>query len=180
MPENDIPAGGATAPAEAPAQLTSEQIAEIVTKAIDARIPNLQSGYDTRINKLETELRQSNMDEDEVAAEEQSKLQEELASARIEADIQKAARIYPDAYPIFDEIRSASNAEEQLKILSQKLTPPAPAAPVDDGASGQADETPLVDPNSPRTDQSLDPNGMDADKANRILDAIGDVWPGRG
>lgn len=181
MPQDDIPAGQEAAPAEAPAPLTAEQIAEIVTKSIDARVPGLQSGYDKRINDLETQLRQASMDEDQIAEEREATLQKELESARIEADIQKAARIYPDAFPVFEEIRQAANAEEQLKILTEKLTPPAPAAPVEDAAPAEeGDGSPPVDPNQARTDQPLDPNGMNADKANRILDAVGDYWPGRG
>ena len=180
MPPDDIPASEGTAPASAPASLTAEQIADVVTKSIDARIPALQSGYDKRINDLETQLRQSDMDEDEVAEEKNAKLQQELASAKIEADIQKAARLYPDAYPVFDAIRSAGTAEEQLKIIKDRLASPATAAPVTDPASNEDDDdaTPPVDPNQAPTSPALNADGMNADKANRILDALGGVWPG--
>jgi len=189
MADNDIPAGTEPAPAEAPATPTAEQIAEIVTKAIDARIPGLQSGYDTRqsaadkrIADLETRLRQSNMDEDEIANEANQGLQEALNAERAKTAALQAAQIYPNAYPVFEKLQAASTAEEQLRMVNDILnTAPASAAPVppvEGETTPPAAPTPPVDPNQAPSQPSLDANGMDADKANRIIKAFGDYWPG--
>jgi len=181
MPENDIPAGQEEAPAEAPAPITAEQIAAIVSTAIDARIPGLQSGYDTRINDLETKLRQSNMDEDEIADEANKTLAAQLAAEQAKNASLQAAQVYPDAYPVFEKLQAASTAEEQLKLvndlISQASAPAAPTSPAEGNASPEPDAH--VDPNQAPTDPALDPNGMNEDKANRIIDAFGDRWPGR-
>jgi len=182
MPENDIPEGQEAAPAETPAALSAEQIAEIVSKAIDTRIPGLQSAYDTKINALETQLRQSNMDEDEIANEANQGLQEALNAERAKTAALQAAQIYPNAYPVFEKLQAASTAEEQLRMVNDILnTAPASAAPVppvEGETTPPAAPTPPVDPNQAPSQPSLDANGMDADKANRIIKAFGDHWPG--
>jgi hypothetical protein len=180
MADNDIPAGQQQeAPAETPAPLTPEQIAEVVTKAIDARIPGLQSGYDKRINELETQVRQSNMDEDEIEAEATQNLRAQLAAEQAKSAGLIAAQKYPDAFPVWDKLNAAESAEDQLKTISDLLAAAAPAAPPSDEGAPAEPPPPAVDPNNPRTDQALDANGMDAEKASRIIGAFGNVWPGR-
>jgi Skp family chaperone for outer membrane proteins len=179
----DIPEPQEGAPADPPAPSEEERIAAIVTAAIDARIPNLQSGYDTRLNEkdatiaaLQTQLRQSSMDEDEIADEQQAELQKKLDEQVRENEALRAAQTYPDAYAKYQELIAAPTAEEQMKLIQKyAAATEAPPPPAEDPAP----PPPPVDPNNPRTDQPLDANAMDADKAARIIKSFGNIWPGR-
>lgn len=180
--ENDISSTENTTPApEAPVSVTKEEIAAIVTAAIDARIPGMQSGYDKQIADLKTEIRQSTMDEGEIETEANADLQAQLIKSNADNAALLAAQTYPDAYKVFTELNAAPDAEAQLKLLSQlQKAAEAPAPPAEEVPETPAATAPAsVDPNNSRT-PSDDGGEMTAEKASSILKSFGSIWPGHG
>ncbi len=182
--EKDIPSTDETAPVEAPPVApTADEIAAIVTAAIDARIPALQSGYDKQIADLQTQVRQSSMDEDEIEHEATENLQAQLAKSQAETAVLIAGQSYPEALEVFKQLDAAPDSGAQLKLISDILnkakapTVPPVTDPAADAAT--APVPPVVDPNNPRTEQA-EGLEMTADRAASILKGYGKIWPGRG
>lgn len=187
MPEDQVPAGKEEASAETPAPPTLEQISALITagvkEGIDARIPGLMSSNDKQLSEIKDLVRKSSMDEDEIENERADELSTELAQARRDNEALIAAQQYPEAYPIFRSLMDAENAEAQLKLIDSLRNPPATAPVEESEATEQPESTPPVDPNNPRTDSPTTLEGgvpMNKETAERIFDAIGNVWPGRG
>lgn len=173
------------APAEAPANPTAEEIRAMVQAEaqaiVDARIPGLQSAYERQIASKQKEIDRLKSDPDGYASGQNSQLEAELAQARREAEGLRAGRQYPDAYPVFEAIMSASTAEEQLEALQQALRPQAPPAP--EAPQATAPETPAapappVDLNRPLGGVPAGRIGetMDQATADAIIDAMS-AWP---
>jgi hypothetical protein len=168
------------APATQPALTSSEIQALVATEAqriVDSRIPGLQSAYERQIAQLKKELKQAKADPDGYSSG-SSELEAELAQARREAASLRAGRQYPDAYPVYESLMSATDVEEQLDILQGLIrgTPPAPeqSAPP---APPAAPATPPIDPNRPLEA----PGGAGAQMTKEIADGIlarfGNAWP---
>lgn len=180
MADTPVPAAEAAAPAPAPA-VTSEQIqaliAEGVKAAFDSRIPGLQSTYEKQLADVRSQLKRSQMTDDEWEDERAKALEQELAQARRERDALKAAAMYPTAFPLFEKLQSASTVEEQLSFLSTLV--PAPAAPAPE-PEPQAPPVPRPDLNNPPQQNATFASGapMTKDLADRILGAF-DRWPGK-
>lgn len=178
------------APAAAPAPLTSAEIQAMIAaeaqRIVDQRIPGLQSVYEKQIASLKKELRRAQDDPDGVLTSGNSDLEAELAKARREADALRAGRQFPDAFPVYEGLMSASSVEEQLELLqsfvtgrvqqaSQPQSQPEQAAP----AAEPEAPTPPVDPNRPMTAGSTFGGGAEMNKniADRIIDSVGLTWP---
>lgn len=186
MPEetNGQSTEGGSTPAGAPVP-TPEEIQALVNDAVGKRIPGLQSAYEKQLADLRKELEAARSDPDGYDASTSSKLEAELAEARREAEALRVARQYPEVFPVYEAILSASSPVDQLEVLQAFVqgTSPAPAqpqqAPV---ASTEPVVPPPVDPNRPAqapqaAPTQFNPEGMDKNLADRIIDGIGDRWP---
>ena len=184
--QNDgVPADATTEdqPAEAaPSQITAEQISQIVSDSLDARISGLQSSMDKNIAAVRKEFQRSTMTEDELENAREAELEQELAQARRERDALRAAQQYPEVYPIYESLVNAQTPEEQLQAIDKALkSAAAPAAQPTEAPAQPADEpTPPVDSNAPAPTQVggmvASAGEMNSEKANRILDALQGTW----
>lgn len=186
---NQVPGAGAGTPAQnAPVQLTEARILELiqqgVSAGIDARIPGLQSAYDSQLSSLKKDvqgLRRASMTQDEIEESEASDLRDQLAQERQARLVAEAALKYPSAVETYQALMSAKTVEEQLAYLQTlqqaPQAQPEPAAPEESEEGEQ--QLPPVDPNNPQRQPSYAPGGMTQDQADRILDQFGS-WPGRG
>ncbi len=152
VPEQTTPA----APVPTEPALTAAQIAEIVAKTFDARIPGLMSVTDKKIDKLARTLDSVKSQTGAYEPPDDSDKDAELAAAKKEADFWRVASAYPtDRREAYQQILSASTADEQMKIIDQILArgtqQQAPAAPVEPPPSAAP-----VDLNNPRADASVD------------------------
>lgn len=177
------------APAAAPAPLTSAEIQAMIAaeaqRIVDQRIPGLQSVYEKQIASLKKELKRAQDDPDGVLSSSSSDLEAELAKARREADALRAGRQFPDAFPVYEGLMSASSVEEQLELLqgfvtgrvqqAQPQSEPEQAAP----AAEPEAPTPPVDLNRPMTAVPAIAGGVEMNKglADRIFDSLGNQWP---
>ncbi len=133
----------------------------------DARVAGLMSTFDKKFNDLQKKVVQSQRQlvNDDPEDPRVTELQEELDRVRREAEAERAGREYPDAFPVYKQILEASDATEQMRLLTEAInaarTPtPAPAAPVADAPAPVVEPpVPPVDPNNPfrRQAQSGDP-----------------------
>jgi len=196
MAEQPVPQQeGQGAPASQTPAPTSAEIQSLIAaeaqKLFDARIPGLQSVYEKQISALRKdveEARRANLSEEELISSDQSRLEQELAQARREADALRAGRQYPESYPVFEAMSAAKTVEEQLEILRDALvkdasgTIPAPAQSADAPSSDQSPpQSSGTDPNRPLTPPSTyvgDGSNMDASLADQILGTL-DRWPSR-
>lgn len=174
-------------PAEAPAPLTTTEIQAMIAaeaqRIVDQRIPGLQSVYEKQIASLKKDLRKAQDDPDGFSSSNNSELVAELAQARREADALRAARQFPDAFPIYEALMADQAVEAQLELLQGLMTgrapqpqsQPAPSVP----AEAPEAPTPPVDPNRPMTAGPTFTGGIDMNKglADRIIDSIGGAWP---
>lgn len=178
------------APAAGPAPLTTAEIQAMIAaeaqRIVDQRIPGLQSVYEKQIASLKKELKRAQEDPDGLMSSGNSDLEAELAKARREADALRAGRQFPDAFPVYEGLMSASSVEEQLELLqsfvtgrvqqaSQPQSQPAQEAP----AAEPEAPTPPVDPNRPMTAGPTFGGGTEMNKniADRIIDSVGLTWP---
>jgi hypothetical protein len=182
---------GTGAPAAAPAQ-TPEEIQALVDAqvqaAISTRIPGLQSAYEKQLAQLRAELKAKDSDPDGYEANTSSKLEAQLAEARREAEALRVARQYPEVFPVYEAILAAESPVDQLDVLQAFVqgNTPAPAqnqqAPAAPAAPAAPSAPPPVDPNRPVQDPAqqpseFNPEGMDQNLADRIIDSVGNVWP---
>jgi hypothetical protein len=196
MAEQPVPQQeGQEAPASQTPAPTSAEIQSLIAaeaqKLFDSRIPGLQSVYEKQISALRKdveEARRANLSEEEIISSDRSKLEQELAQARREADALRAGRQYPESYPVFEAMSAAQTVEEQLEILRDALVKdasglqPAPAQSADAPASAQSPPPSSgTDPNRPLRPPSTyvgDGSNMDASLADQILGTL-DRWPSR-
>ena len=200
MAEQPVPQQeGQGAPASQTPALTSAEIQSLIAaearkqaqELFDARMPGMQSVYEKQLATLRKdveEARRANLSEEELISSDQSRLEQELAQARREADALRAGRQYPESYPVFEAMSAAKTVEEQLEILRDALvkdasgTIPAPAQSADAPSSDQSPpQSSGTDPNRPLTPPSTyvgDGSNMDASLADQILGTL-DRWPSR-
>ena len=155
--------------------LTAEQVSEIVREAIDARVPNIMSGYDKKLNAVQADLRKATMSDAEQEAEDEQAESDELAQLRRENAILTAGADMPAAVKAFKELNSKDTGKEQLDFL-QTLIDAAVSGDKspDEGsdAEGEGDDTASVDPNRR---QNVPPDMTD-EAADAILDQF-ETWP---
>lgn len=181
------------APAPGPAP-TAEEIQAMVdaqvSDAVSRRIPGLQSAYEKQIAGLRDELKKATADPDRYEASASSRLEQELAAARQEAEALRIARQYPEVFPVYEAVLGASTPQEQLDVLqafvqgassapAQNQQTPPPASPQEPAANPVP---PPVDLNRAPQSQGgsfgAPADAMDQSLADRIIDGVGDFWPG--
>ena len=182
-PDNLVPPQDSGAPAaQPPASLSAEDIQAMVAaeaqRIVDSRIPGLQSVYEKQIASLKKELKRAQADPDGYAGRNDSDLEAQLAQARREADSLRAGRLYPEAFPLYESLMSASSVEEQLELLEQyRKGTPAPVASQAPAPQAPAPVVPPIDPNRPLEPPMPGGGQMTREYADSILDRIGSVWP---
>jgi hypothetical protein len=184
--DTQVPESQSSAPADAPAQLDENRILELVATAvqngIDARIPKLQSAYDSQISDLRKQVQRSNMTEEEVEEQERTDYAREVEEANQRAAIAEAALKYPNALPLYKQMMEAGTVEEQLEFLeslkSEASQSETDAGAEDEGAEAEESSAP-VDPNNPRREPTLPAGSMTQEMADKILASYGE-WPDRG
>ena len=179
VPQDD----GQTPAPEAPVTISPEIQAMVAAEAqriVDSRIPGLQSAYEKQIASLRKELKKAQADPDGYVSQESSDLEAQLAQARREAEALRAGRSYPNAFPLYEALMSASNVEEQLEILEGWGKPSAAQVPAQAPQAPAAPAATPVDTNNP-LEQSFGYDGqMNEAVAKNIFDRIGDRWPSFG
>lgn len=177
-----VPSGTEQASAAQPPALTTPEIQALVAaeaqRIVDARIPGLQSVYEKQIASLRRELKKAQADPDGYVSSDNSELEAQLAQARREADALRAGRSYPNAFPLYEALMSASNVEEQLEILEgwKSTAPPAPQVTAQ-APQAPAPVAPPVDRNTPLEPPSGAGGQMTRELAEGILARVGDRWP---
>ena len=167
-PENT---GGA--PAEAPA-LSAELVSEIVTKAIDARMPGFMSTVDKRISGLQQEVQRAQMSPDEIDREEEANARAEVEALKRQNAILSAAPEFPEATKAYLELQSKKDGKEQLAYLQALINPaPAPEAAPDEGGEPADDTAPVESNRAPSTP----PDGAQEAADDSILGQF-TSWPG--
>ncbi len=148
-------------PASPTPVITAEEIDKLIERKAqersDQRVAGLQSVFDKKLSAIQAEIRKSNRqsagldDEDPRVAE----LEAELAQARREAAMERAAGKYPDAFPLYKQIIDIEDPDAQLAALTQwaqqQRTPLTPV--VTPEPEPQAPPTPPVDLNNPPRQQ---------------------------
>ena len=163
-----------SAPASSPA-LTAEQVSEIVTAAIDARVPGLMSTYDKQIASVKEDLRRATMTPDELDDERERASASELEALRRQNAILAMTGEYPEAVKAYLELQNKDDGKAQLEylqsLIAQAAAPTPP--PTDEGDDTEDElEVPDVDPNraAPVPDAAM----LEADE--KVLGAF-DAWP---
>jgi hypothetical protein len=166
----------ASAPAEAPA-LTPEQVSDIVTQAIDARMPGYMSTVDKRINSLQQEVQRASMTTDEIEEADEQSASAELEALKRQNAILAQQQEYPEAVAAYMDLQSKADGKEQLEYLQALIKPAAPSEDAQGGDEGGTPDDDAAPPTDPNRAPAVPPDAAQESADDAILGAF-QSWPG--